>query len=174
MDYIAEEYFKWLCDFIKHSDFKNREDLLFKLHNIDYTYFVNFDRNRSSDGISMRRYFAEDTGYDDILYYNKKCSILEMIVGLAVQMQNMTEDDSDDYKANHWFWDMICNLELDKMTNYNYDEEYIEKVVDIFLSRKHRKNGMKYNLFILDNVKDDLTKVELWYQMCWYIEDVYK
>ncbi|HSQ89899.1 hypothetical protein [Romboutsia sp.] len=174
MDYIVEEYFKWLCDYVKHGKYRNRNKLLEKLHNINYTYFVDFDRNRLNDGLNMRRYFSEDTGYDDILYWNSKCSVLEMLVGLAVQMQNMTEDNSDRFKACNWFWEMVNNLELSSMTNNKYDETYVEHVIDIFMNRKYKRNGMKYNVFIINNTYDDLTKVELWYQMCWYIDDVYK
>lgn len=173
MEYIADEYFKWLCNYIKNSKYRNRNKLLERLHDIDYIYFVDFDRNRASDGIGMRRYFAEETGYDDILYWNRKCSVLEMLIGLAVQMQNMTEDTSDNFTASYWFWDMLTNLELSNMTNSKYDVLYIEYVIDIFMSRTYEPNGMHYNIFVLDNVHDDLTKVELWYQMCWYIEDVY-
>lgn len=174
MQYIADEYFMWLCDYIKSSKYRNRNKLLRKLHDIDYTYFVDFDRNRSADGMNMRRYFSEETGYDDILYLNKKCSVLEMLVGLAVQMQIMTEDNSDDYKASKWFWDMVSNLELAHISNNKYDDEYVDHVTDIFMKRRYEKNGMKYNVFIIDSVRDDLTKVELWYQMCWYIDDIYK
>lgn len=174
MDYIAEEYFNWLCGYIKNNKFRNRNKLLRKLHDVDYVYFVDFDRNRSSDGIGMRRYFSEETGYEDILYWNRKCSVLEMIVGLAVQMRNMTEDNSDNFTASHWFWDMVSNLELSHITNTKYDNDYINEVLNVFMNREYETNGMKYNIFIIDNVYDDLTKVELWYQMCWYIDDVYK
>lgn len=173
MDFIENEYFRWLCDYIKCNKHRNRNRLLEKLHKMEYKYFIDFDRNRAKDGIGMRRYFAEDTGYEDMLYKNMKCSVLEMLVGLSVQMQNMTEDITDNFKANNWFWKMMDNLELSYMTNTKYAEDIVESTINIFMDRMYERNGEKYNIFIINNIRDDLTKVELWYQMCWYIEDVY-
>lgn len=174
MDYIVDEYFRWLCDYVKHPKYKKTNKLLSKLHSIDYIYFIDFDRNRMQDGLNMRRYFAEETGYDDILYWNSKCSVLEMILGLAVQMQNMTEDNTNDYTASKWFWEMLDNLEISSMTNSRFNEIELDNIINIFMDREYDKHGYKYNLFIINNIYDDLTKVELWYQMCWYIDDVYK
>ncbi|MGL4451398.1 MAG: hypothetical protein ACRCTZ_09430 [Sarcina sp.] len=140
---------------------------------MEYKYFVDFDRNRSKDGIAMRRYFADETGYEDILYWNSSCSVLEMLVGLSVQMRDMTEDGSDDFSAGRWFWEMMDNLELSHLTNNKYDEEYIHEVIHKFMYRKYEGNGRKHNIFVMEDIKDDLTQVELWYQMCWYLEDVY-
>jgi hypothetical protein len=57
------------------------------------------------------------------------------------------------------------------MTDGHYDEIYVTEVIDRFINRKYEPNG-KGGLFTIRNVKEDLRDVEIWYQMCWYLNSI--
>ena len=52
----------------------------------------------------------------------------------------------------------------------DFDEKTIEKHLDIFMNRKYRRNGAG-GLFTLKFPPRDMRMVEIWYQMCWYLDE---
>lgn len=72
-------------------------------------------------------------------------------------------------RTTQWFWSMIKTLGLRSMTDDKFDDEYVSSVIDRFLNREYAPNG-DGGLFKINNCKYDLREVEIWYQLCWYLD----
>ncbi|MCM1363432.1 MAG: hypothetical protein NC215_00410 [Ruminococcus sp.] len=172
---MMHEYFDWLCESVCKNDIKRNHyrKLLIHLHNTEFTYIIGMDGNRVEDGINMRYRFAQDFGYSPAMIPayldNKPCSILEMMVALAIRCN--VEIIGDDDVAEKIFWSMISNLGLRYMTNEDFDPAYVEDVVNRFLNREYERDG-KGGLFRVRDCKHDMRSVEIWYQMNWYLNSV--
>ena len=57
------------------------------------------------------------------------------------------------------------------MTDDRYDEGYALEKIYIFLNREYEPNG-KGGLFFIRNCKEDLRNVEIWAQLCWYLDTI--
>lgn len=170
---INNEYFHWLCHFIKPTQFYNK--LLHVLHDIEFTYSLPMDGNRADDGINLRYRFGYENDYPEPLIANeldvRPCSVLEMMVALVVRLEEqiMVNPDIGD-RTGYWFWHMISNLHISGFTDDNFDEQIVRGAIEIFLDRKYAKNG-DGGLFTVNKRKCDMRNVEIWYQMCWYITE---
>jgi hypothetical protein len=79
----------------------------------------------------------------------------------------MGDQDVGD-RTGQWFWGMIMNLGLAAMHDKDFDADYANKAVSRFLSRKYGRDG-EGGLFTIQHCPHDLRKIEIWYQMCWYL-----
>lgn len=174
---ISNEYFEWMCDLVYDSKYTNRlsyRELLSYLHNRKFDYFIALDGNRAEDGVDLRYRFAREKGYSDpaIATYldYKPCSILEMMVALVIRCEEHIMDDPDiGNRTGQWFWGMIFNLGLESMDDSNFDINRVCGVIDRFINREYEPNG-EGGLFTVENCEYDLRTVEIWYQMCWYLD----
>ena len=159
-------YFKWLC-YIVQPKKSHYNRLLEFLHSREFTWSYSMDANRAFDGIELRRTFASEENYDRG-YITGPCSMLEMMIGLAMRMEN---DIMDNIKygdrTSQWFWTMVNNLGLGSMTDSKFNEEEADYIIDRFINHNYEPNG-KGGLFIVDG-DEDLRDEEIWVQMCWYI-----
>lgn len=178
LDILNKRYFEWMCQLVcdeKHSDYSSYRKLLSYLHNRDFTYSFEFDGNRAEDGIDLRYRFAYEHHYDNTLVLNcldrGECSVLEMMVALALKCEEYMDDPEFDNRTGRWFWDMMTSLGLDRMSNLYFDESRAEEIIDIFLNRDYAPNG-KGGLFTIRRCGHDLREVEIWHQMCWYLNDI--
>lgn len=166
---MHEEYFKCLVDMVCKSDTPKDLSyirLLRHLHSIPFVYldFVPRDQNRGEDGISLRRRLGYDS-YDP-------CSVLEMMIALAERCERDIMDDPNiGDRTAQWFWEMITNLGLGGMTDTRYDPDYIDDVIHRFLYREYEPDG-KGGLFRVRGCNCDLRDVEIWYQLCWYLDSI--
>jgi hypothetical protein len=134
------------------------------------------DGNRAEDGIDLRYRFGYEQGYDSqtisTFLDNRPCSVLEMLIALAIRCEEHIMDDPDiGNRTGQWFWNMIINLGLGFMDDTKFDENYVKDVISRFLYRKYKRNG-EGGLFTVEHCKNDLRTVEIWYQMCWYLDEV--
>lgn len=178
LDILNKRYFEWMCQLVcdeKHSDCSSYLRVLSYLHNRDFTYMFEFDGNRAEDGIDLRYRFAYENNYDNALVLNcldrGECSVLEMMVALALKCEEYMDDPEVGDQTGRWFWDMMHSLGLDRMTNLYFDESQAEEIIDIFLNRDYAPNG-KGGLFTIRHYEHDLREVEIWHQMCWYLNDI--
>lgn len=177
---FKREYFNWLCNvvcedrFSKHISFTK---LLTRLHDTAFIYVIPRDQNRAGDGIDLRYRFAMQRNYEDHMdevmdTLTGPCTVLEMMVALAIRCEETIMDDFDvGNRTGQWFWDMITNLGLGSMTDIRYDERYIDDVLTRFLNREYDPDG-KGGLFTIRRCDRDLRKVEIWYQLCWYLDSM--
>lgn len=178
-DKVINDYFNWLFKHAVDKRFHNKisyRKLLMYLHSKEYRWCISRDRNRASDGIELRRRFAYeiDERYHDgiVRCLEGPCSVLEMLIALAIRCEETIMDNPGfGDRTGQWFWGMITNLGLGSMTDDNYDRRYVEDVIDRFLSNDYEPNG-KGGLFTIRNCDYDLRDVEIWKQLCWYLDDL--
>lgn len=176
-DVIINDYFNWLYDKAcgnRYSDGISYKKLLMELHNTVFRYSIQKDENRAEDGIDLRRRFAYD--YDAIddadEYLTDPCSVFEMILALAIRCEETIMDDSSiGDRTTQWFWQMIVNLGLGSMTDDNFDKKFVKDVIERFLDREYEPDG-KGGLFRLRNCPCDLREIEIWVQLCWYLDSI--
>ena len=175
-DRINNEYFEWLCELIdikrfsKHISYRK---LLMHLHNIEFTWFIPYDDNRADDGINLRRKYAlarEDITLSD--YIIGPCSVLEMMVALAVRCEEWIMDDVQmGNRTGQWFWGMIHNLGLTPMTDSKFDRDFVDDAIARLLNREYEPDG-KGGLFTVRHCDRDLRTVEIWRQLSWYLGSI--
>lgn len=174
---VSERYFKWLCRFIydgRYSSIRSYDKLLRHLFDTDFYWILAFDQNRAEDGISLRFRFQDEVAMDNYILYtrNEPSSILEMMVALALRCEEfiMTDDDVGD-RTGQWFWAMIVSLGLGGMTDENYNESNVDRILNRFLNRTYEPSG-NGGLFTVSRREDDMRDVEILYQLCWYLDEV--
>ena len=176
---INADYFEWLYEGMcgdRYSKNVSYRKLLERLHNINFRYTIPNDRNRASDGKNLRYSFAVAEGCEDnpemiTEYLEGPCSVFEMMVALAQRCESVMDDPKIGDRTGQWFWGMIANLGLNGMTDNRYDEQYVNDVINRFLDREYKSNG-KGGLFTIRNCEYDLRDVEIWYQLCWYLDTI--
>lgn len=178
LDILNKRYFEWMCQLVcdkKHSDGASYQKLLSYLHDRDFTYTLEFDGNRAADGIDLRYRFAYEHHYDDTFVLDcldrGSCSVLEMMVALAAKCEEYMDDPEIGDQTWRWFWDMVASLGLSGMTDLYFDEVRTARIITKFLNRNYAPNG-KGGLFTIRHRQNDLREVEIWHQMCWYLNDI--
>jgi len=177
---LQERYFKWLCKKIKlRSEYsKLAEDL----HKIPFRYSIAMDGNREADGINLRYRFGRESDYDDFIIAQDvdifPCSVFEVMVGLCIRMEEQFMHNMDKCdRTGLWFTNMLESLDISGLTNNAIKEpesaDILERAVNRFLDREYEANG-KGGLFTIKNRRgfSDMRTVELWYQMCLYLDDI--
>lgn len=173
-DGVINEYFNWLCDLVckkKFSETVSYRKLLMYLHDKEFTYVIKKDKNRAADGVDLRYRFA--LGGYDYGYISEcldgPCSVLEMIVALAIRCEETIMDDplvGD--RTSQWFWGMITNIGLGYMNDKRFDKNVADDIIHKFLNREYSSNG-RGGLFTIRNCDEDLRDIEIWTQMCHYL-----
>ena len=179
-DRIQNEYFDWMVSLVtgeRYAKSISYSKLLAYLHSVEFKPIViKRDTNRAGDGIYLRYRFAVDKGYDEKLnihkYITGPCSVLKMMVALAQRCEEsiMTDPAIGD-RTGQWFWGMVVSLGLGSMENRFFDKKYVEGVIVRFLNRDYEPNG-RGGLFTIKNTDRDLRSVEIWCQMCEYLDTI--
>ena len=94
------------------------------------------------------------------------------MVALAKRIETniMCDDDYGD-RTSKWFWIMMDNLGLGRMTNRKFNEGRFEEIVDVLLYHKYTYQGVG-GLFYVENPKRDMRETEIWFQMHWYLSSL--
>lgn len=177
-DRFVNEYFDWLYNLVCGQRFArgiSYRKLLIRLHDTRFRYSIPRDRNRANDGIDLRYRFILDNYnkdmYDIIIgYLDGPCSVLEMMIALANRCEeNIMDDPNVGDRTSQWFWGMVNNLGLGSMTDNRFDRQLIDDRLMVFLNREYEPDG-KGGLFTIRNCDRDLRTVEIWHQLCWYLD----
>lgn len=181
-DKIINAYFDWLCGFVLDDKKQHRGmkyiKLLSYLHSREFVYILEMDGNRAEDGINLRYRFGREWDYDDRLiaaYLDTRgCSVLEMMVALAVRCEEHIMDNPDiGNRTSEWFWCMIENMGLERMGDGYFFEERAERTINRLIDRDYGING-EGGLFTIMNTGRDIRTIDIWYQMCWYLREICK
>lgn len=172
---IEGEYFEWLYDYVctgrSHSKVSYRKLLEF-LHQIEFTFSIPNDINRAKDGVDLRYRFAmvKDDEYIMDILLDKPCSVLEMMIALAIRCEEAIMDDTRyGNRTGQWFWDMMSNLGIGLMEDHVFDQDFVEETIYNFLDRRYMPDG-RGGLFYIKGCRDDLRQYEIWTQLCWYLD----
>lgn len=173
VDRINDQYFEWLCKLIDSKRFSkpvSYRKLLIHLHNIEFTWLISRDINRADDGIQLRRRYSlanHDVSLSD--YIQGPCSVLEMMVALALRCEETIMDDvTIGERTGQWFWEMIHNLGLSSMIDSEFDRDFVDTIIARFLNREYEPDGTG-GLFTVRHSSHDLRTAEIWYQLSWYL-----
>lgn len=179
-DEIKDEYFEWLFKLVCTNRFMKRTSfrkLLIHLYDTEFRWVIPKDQNRAHDGLDLRRRFILIQGYEDsydlvMSALDGPCSILEMMIALAIRCEEDVMDDPHlGDRTAQWFWGMITNLGLGSMIDEWYEEEAVDDILERFLDREYEPNG-RGGLFTVRHCDQDLRTVEIWYQLCWYLDTI--
>jgi hypothetical protein len=175
-DKLNDEYFEWLRGFVPNKKYSKGcfyRKMLSHLHDTEFTYSIGTDGNRAEDGIDLRYRFGCENSYDGAMVTayldDRPCSVLEMMVALAVRCEEHIMGDADiGDRTGRWFWDMVKNLGLSSETDLNFNQSRVDAAILRLLNREYGRNG-EGGLFTVENSGHDLRSVEIWYQLCWYL-----
>lgn len=170
---LEDRYFQWLCSLVCFSDDVTYNNLLSFLYDTIFTSPILMDDNRAYDGCNLRYHFGDDEEvYMSRITYEldyRPCSVLEMMIALALRLeQEILYDPEKTNICPNIFWAMIDNMDLLKMSDDNFDVEYVFLRVNGMLDRTYDYDG-KYGLFSAKNPRGDFRKMEIWYQAQAYL-----
>lgn len=174
----GDPYYNWLCMLIglnKNIPKRNYTELVFALHRIEFRPIMSLDNNRGTDGLQLRVDFMNEHGAWGSATNRGPCSFLEFLVALAKRMSFLMHGEGNQGQTAYYFWKMIGNLGLDKVTDDRWftanGDFFVEDAVWRINERQYQKDGTG-GIFPLRNPKEDQRKVEIWYQMnAWLIEN---
>jgi hypothetical protein len=168
------EYFEWLTSQIAVENGKTYNELFERMHNLEFVWTVPNDDNRVADGRELRREFMDEVIHrvKGILsveqLFNKGVSILEVLVSLSRRVAWIAGGD-----APHWAWTLIENLTLERSFDplTKGKRRRVDDVLDRLVWRTYQRNGFG-GFFPLNNPREDQTKVEVWYQMNAFVNEI--
>lgn len=170
---IQEKYFNWMYDLVckdRFAETNSFRKLLGYLHNTEFTYSISDDSNRADDGVDLRYQFAL---YSDIPNAEARitgpCSVLEMMIALAINEERLMHDPKIGDRTGHWFWRMVVNLGLGGMVDSRFDRHEADDKINRFLNREYAADG-RGGLFTIKNCRYDMRDVEIWTQACYYMD----
>lgn len=175
---VQNEYFDWLYDYVCQSrvhDKNSYKKLFMVLHNTEFIFSIPNDINRAKDGEDLRWRFIsyiDDREHISIPFKNVEgpCSVLEMMIALAIRCEESIMDDAQyGDRTSQWFWGMMKSLGIGLMSDDVFDRDYILEHINRFLYRQYEPNG-KGGLFYIRDTQEDLRDVEIWIQLCWYLD----
>lgn len=158
---IASDYYFWLCDKIGYQE--DYDPLLRFIFSVQFTWTNNLDENRSLDGLRLRELFAEEEDVRGDWDDSNPCSVLEMLVALAIRVEEDIMGDPDICL----FWRMIDHLGLTETGN----QKMWETILDDWLDRRIERDGTG-GIFPLNYTPPRNQRyVDIWEQcMCWINE----
>jgi len=175
-DEINIEYFTWLLSIVQKHSYPQEisyEKLLQHLHAIEFRPVMERDENRAEKGLSLRYHFACDrTDLHDVEYHlDGPCSVFEMLIALAKDIENVMDDTRYGDRTGQWFWGMLRSLGLYSMTDTRFDREFVNERILIFMNREYCFDGTG-GLFTIRDTERDMRDVEIWVQACWYMNTI--
>lgn len=169
------DYYQWLLEKVDgyKEPYYNYSLLLHKLHSLPFVWSIERDSNRATDGKRLRWEYMDENSIPEGAYRDGvPCSVLEMLISLCIRCDLEIIGEAGVDQVAKWFWIMIDNLDLSRCTDDNFNGEYVEQQIGIWLDRVFSRNG-KGSPFPLKKAHHDQRKVEIWLQMCGYLSENY-
>lgn len=152
--------------------------LLSFLFEMEFYWFddLESDESRAEDGKRLREEYMMENDISPDKVLQGPCRVLEMLVALAQRAEFVMYDPLEGDRTYKWFWIFMKNLGLDYLTNdkcTSEAENYVRMVVTRWLDRRFDSNGNK-SPFPIKKRSEDMRKVDIWYQMQWYLAENYE
>lgn len=174
---IEDDYFEWMYDMMcgDITDQSYREIFEY-LNLVEFVSVIPMDENRAEDGINLRYRYAYENDLPSFkimeAFGGKPCSVLEMMIALSIRceesiMQNSVYGD----RTSEWFWEMMHSLGLENTDDECFNALEAGHIIYIFINRRYKKNG-EGGLFTIHDPRKDMRTVEIWYQMCFYLDEL--
>jgi hypothetical protein len=157
-------YLDWL---LKKSCLEGYEKLYSFLDSLEFEVVLPRDNNRCEDGKVLRsNYFLEENKNVSML---KPASVLEVLIAIGYKVIDMIAEEKT---IQEMVFEFISNLGLGLYTNDRFDVREITDIINIFMKRQYKYNG-DGSIFPVGITMQDQREIELWYQMCKYINTYY-
>lgn len=179
--YIGKGYFNWLYSFIGYKKEKGVPtyiELLSQMARTEFVWLVELDANRAEDALDLRTRFMQETNNDSYFAQlgDPPCTVFEVLMALIIRCEDhIMEDSAKGPRYGQWFWEMITNLGLGQYNDETYirhphsSESNVDYILQRFLYRDYNRDGSDGGLFTFENRTEDMRKVDIWYQMMWYL-----
>lgn len=156
----------------QHGAFERLFDLLYST---EFVPLMEMDTNRCEDGKDIRLRFADSTtnyNYRDIYMYlyNKPCNMLELMLGLAFRIEELTMTDFVTDRTGVWFDEMMTNSGLYLQDDYSFNTEEAYGIVDRIITRTYDYNGTG-GLFSIQKTNEDMRQIDIWSQANRYLDE---
>lgn len=174
---ITIEYVRWLEDKVGWQERHPGSTMVARaMHAHPFKWVIPNDDNRCYDGLELRSEWWRDNVPDIEMPDVAWCSMLEMMVALAMRMEDeILYDPSLGDRTADWFWMMMGNLGLDEVCDemyedYMLDGRYVDDVLGNVIARTYPPNGYG-GMFPLERPEEDQRCVEIWQQMQSYLNE---
>lgn len=177
---LRDEYLHWLEPQLRDEHGrpdKTYEGLLNVMFDKAFTSPIPMDENRLVDGKDLRVEFAQTVrgsnrvklNVTDALLNMAPISFLEVLIALSRRLAFTAGGE-----APGWAWQLLANLELDRMWDPLTRPKHvrIREIMDKAISRTYLPDGTG-GFFPLAWPDDDQTRIELWYQLNSYAEELH-
>lgn len=169
---IREEYLAWLEPQLRDEDSPTGDywGLVNLMYDKEFTWSVPHDDNRIADALELRREFFNETHHSRrAIERLGPCSFLEVLIGLSRRLSFIAGGN-----APGWAWVLIDNLGLRKMTDPLNSRKInkINTIMDVVIQRRYSPDGQG-GFFPLAWPDEDQTRIELWYQMNSFVEELH-
>jgi hypothetical protein len=168
-------YFHWLKSLVERPG-NQYGYLLEMLFTTVITKGVPNDGNRFQEGIDLRKTYLEvrpKIHRNDELILDDGCSVLELMIALCLRIDSTLNGPSQDLDVVYnWFWILIDNLRLSDARD-ELSDNMIRSTLHCLVNRCYNSQGEGGCLFPNPNCKYDLRKVEIWYQMMYWLDEYY-
>lgn len=174
--HVDEAYFEWLYDIACDGRYGGNisfRKLISYLHKREFEWTIDGDYSRYKDGIDLRhRYAYSELGNSALAKeIEGRCSVLEMMIALAIKTENFMDDVEYGDRTGQWLWGMINTLGLGYMHDDEFDEKEADKIINRFLDREYSRDG-RGGLFKVPNSDEDPRRMSIWDQMCAYTRNM--
>lgn len=164
-------YFHWLEPQVREGGHQRRtySDVLMLLQTKEFVWQVPNDDNRIQDGLDLRTEFLHEAGAPSYVVLDAPCSVLEVLVGISRRLAFMAEGSQEG-----WAWQLLVNLELHRMHDplSHRKTAQVDEILERLIWRNYNPDGTG-GFFPLSWPEEDQTKVEIWYQMSAYVEEIH-
>lgn len=157
------EYYSWLMDRVGFTR-KGYDQLFLYLFSVPFSCVIDRDMNRMEDAKSLIYEYGEN-----VLEY---ISVLEVLIALAIRIDDEYIGDPADPNPDIIFWEMICNLGLNKFDDKHFNVRDVFTIIDDWMKRRFDYDGTG-SIFPLKDPHQDQTKIELWSQLQEYLSENY-
>lgn len=105
-------------------------------------------------------------------------SVFEVLVILAMDIErNIMHKTELSNRTSEWYWVMMRGLGFEYFDDEDYDDvcdDEVHHAIDILLERTYNSDGNNGGLFVIERPEQDLRRVPLWTQACWWLKEKYK
>ena len=192
-DYFnGNSYVEWLESFtIDETVDDSRRPLYSKLLNclwhISFEPSIGNDDDRAADGLDLRkRYYdilIQDMGVSihgrasrDLVKMLGDCRVLEMLVGLSMQMYDLMQDLGMYNSVSRWFWEIMKSVGFDALDDATWIDGRDDMMVEEVVSHIMHGDGVRSRTdwaggwFGIDGWQN----MEIWYQMHAYLSGYFR
>lgn len=164
-------YFHWLTEQIDTQERRRatHNDVLMLLHTKEFVWTVPNDDNRVQDGRDLRGEFLREIRAPSTVVLENPVTVLEVLIALSRRVAFAAGGT-----AEGWAYQLMVNLDLAKMTDplSSRKASRTDEILEALIWRTYNPDGSG-GFFPLSWPEEDQTKVELWYQMSAYVNEIH-